>query len=81
MNDQDAVSIIAGTSIGGGFLALPYATSPAGFVPSVAGLTVSWVFLLGCGLAFADVTVARLKKEDDPAVADISVRRFKYELW
>ena len=54
------VSIIAGTSIGGGFLALPFATAPAGFAPSAVGLFASWLFLLSCGLAFAEATVARM---------------------
>mmetsp|Transcript_24551 Transcript_24551/g.41609 ORF Transcript_24551/g.41609 Transcript_24551/m.41609 type:complete len:376 (-) Transcript_24551:537-1664(-) len=69
----DAISIIAGTSIGGGFLALPFATAPAGFVPSSIGLVACWFFLVGCGLTFAEVTIARLASEKDPASANISV--------
>ena len=57
-----AASIIAGTSIGGGFLALPFATAPAGFAPSALALCASWVFLVSCGLALTEVTLARMQK-------------------
>eukprot|EP00565_Helicotheca_tamesis_P009688 CAMPEP_0185731104 /NCGR_PEP_ID=MMETSP1171-20130828/11892_1 /TAXON_ID=374046 /ORGANISM="Helicotheca tamensis, Strain CCMP826" /LENGTH=612 /DNA_ID=CAMNT_0028400293 /DNA_START=57 /DNA_END=1895 /DNA_ORIENTATION=- len=60
----DAASIIAGTAIGGGFLALPSVTSPIGYIPSVLGITMSWGFLLLCSFAFIEAAglVADLKK-------------------
>lgn len=42
----DCAAIIAGTTIGGGFLALPSATAPAGMLPSAFALGLSWLYLL-----------------------------------
>lgn len=47
-------ALIAGTTIGGGFLALPAATAPGGFLPSALGLVAVWTYLLGCSLSFAN---------------------------
>jgi len=49
--------LVAGTTIGGGFLALPKATAPAGLLPSSLGLLVSWLFLLSSALSLADATI------------------------
>ena len=49
--------LIAGTTIGGGFLALPRATAPAGFLPSALGLVLSWLYLLSSALSLADATL------------------------
>lgn len=50
----DAVSIIAGTAIGGGFLALPSVTSPLGYGPASLGLILAWTFLLLSATAFIE---------------------------
>ena len=42
MSTIDAVGIIAGTAIGGGFLALPAVTAPLGYLPSAFGLLAVW---------------------------------------
>jgi len=47
-------ALIAGTTIGGGFLALPAATAPGGALPSALGLVAVWTYLLGCSLSFAN---------------------------
>ena len=49
--------MVAGTTIGGGFLALPKATAPAGLLPSSAGLLLSWFYLLSSALALVDATI------------------------
>lgn len=49
--------LISGTAIGGGFLALPKATAPAGFMPSTLGLLFCWLYLLSSALALAEATV------------------------
>lgn len=54
----DQSLLIAGTTIGGGFLALPRATSPGGFLPSAVGLVASWLYLLSAATALADATIA-----------------------
>ena len=46
--------LIAGTTIGGGFLALPTATAPLGAVPATCGLTLTWLYLLGASLSLRD---------------------------
>lgn len=49
-----AAALVAGTTVGGGFLGLPAVVKPAGFVPTVATLTASWVFLLAEALVVAE---------------------------
>ena len=49
------VLLIAGTSIGGGMLALPVLTSLGGFVPSIAIYFACWVFMACTGLLFLEI--------------------------
>lgn len=59
-NDDSSITVasqaalIAGTTIGGGFLALPAATAPCGMAPAVVGLVFVWFFLLGGALSLSD---------------------------
>lgn len=53
-----AIMLIAGTTIGGGILALPIVTSPCGFAPSIFQILITWLamtftsfLLLECNLA------------------------------
>lgn len=54
MKETDAASIIAGTAIGGGFLALPSVTTPIGYLPTLCGLAAVWSFLLLSAIAFVE---------------------------
>ena len=47
-------ALIAGTTIGGGFLALPASTSPCGAAPAAVGLVGVWLFLLGGALSLSN---------------------------
>lgn len=47
--------LVAGTSIGGGMLALPVLTSASGFLPSVMIYILCWVFMMCTGLLFLEV--------------------------
>jgi len=47
--------LIAGTTIGVGMLALPVATGPSGFIPSVSIYVVSWIFMICTGLLLVEV--------------------------
>ncbi len=47
--------LITGTTIGVGMLALPIATGPAGFVPSVVSYLICWAFMLCTGLLLLEV--------------------------
>lgn len=46
--------LIAGTAIGVGMLALPVATGPAGFLPSVTIYLLCWAFMLCSGLLLVE---------------------------
>lgn len=47
--------LIAGTTIGVGMLALPIATGPGGFLPSILIYLVCWAFMLCTGLLLLEV--------------------------
>lgn len=49
--------LIAGTTIGVGMLALPVATGPGGFIPSMAIYLVCWAFMLCTGLLLVEVSL------------------------
>ena len=54
----DAVALVCGTAVGGGFLAIPEVTAPLGVLPSTVGLTVTWLFLMMAGLAYVEAAGA-----------------------
>lgn len=49
--------LIAGTAIGVGMLALPVATGPGGFVPSMTIYLLCWAFMLSTGLLLLEVSL------------------------
>lgn len=62
--------LIAGTTIGVGMLALPVATGPAGFIPSVAIYLVCWLFMLCTGLLLVEVCLWMPKDTSFISMAD-----------
>lgn len=60
MNSKGSVTIgallVAGTSIGGGMLALPVLTSVTGFIPSLFIYLLCWLFMASTGLLFLEIT-------------------------
>lgn len=60
MNNKFSVVIgillVAGTSIGGGMLALPVLTSVTGFIPSLFIYLLCWLFMASTGLLFLEIT-------------------------
>lgn len=69
MSTIDAVGIIAGTAIGGGFLALPAVTAPLGYLPSAFGLLAVWGFLSFTALTFVEAAgyaVEEAEAEGEP---------------
>jgi tyrosine-specific transport protein len=52
-----AILLIAGTTVGGGMLALPVETARAGFWPSLILLLISCLFMMATGLLLAEVSL------------------------
>ncbi|MDP1880243.1 MAG: aromatic amino acid transport family protein [Parachlamydiaceae bacterium] len=48
--------LIAGTTIGGGMLALPVTTSQVGFIPAVIIFFICWLFMASTGLLFLEIS-------------------------
>ncbi|XP_072953922.1 uncharacterized protein [Typha angustifolia] len=82
-----AVSLIVGTSIGSGILAIPQKTSPAGFVPSAVSIVICWLFLVIEALLLAEINTYLWKKrkkdeeeeEEDVVLEVISLRTMAQE--
>lgn len=49
--------LVAGTAIGAGMLALPFATGAAGFWPAIWISALCWLYMLFTGLLFLEVTL------------------------
>jgi tyrosine-specific transport protein len=62
--------LIAGTTIGVGMLALPVATGPAGFLPSMAIYLICWLFMLCTGLLLVEVCLWMPKGTSFISMAD-----------
>lgn len=62
--------LIAGTTIGVGMLALPVATGPGGFVPSMIIYLICWVFMLCTGLLLVEVSLWMPKDTSFISMAD-----------
>lgn len=50
-----ATLLVAGTSIGGGMLAMPVLTAQAGFAPSLVVYLACWIFMASTGLLFLEI--------------------------
>jgi tyrosine-specific transport protein len=67
-------ALIAGTTIGGGFLALPMITQPLGLVPAFAGILTCWLFLMASSFSLIEaVFLTKAKASVDP---DLSISIF-----
>jgi tyrosine-specific transport protein len=51
------ILLVAGTSIGGGMLALPVLTGQVGFFPSLTVYFFCWLFMASTGLLFLEITL------------------------
>ena len=68
-----AAALVAGTTVGGGFLGLPAVAAPAGFAPTAVTLSASWLFLLAEALVVAEaVGRCRGPKAAAPSVAVVA---------
>ena len=60
MGVKDGVAVIAGSALGGGFLALPLVTAPLGILPSLVGLGMAWAFIAALCSVYAEVSAQTL---------------------
>ncbi len=51
------ILLVAGTSVGGGMLALPVLTSQVGFFPSLCLYLLCWLFMAATGLLFLEISL------------------------
>jgi tyrosine-specific transport protein len=61
-----AASLVAGTMVGAGILALPAATAPVGFLPSTAAMGIGWMYMTISGLLIAELSINRLGQSGKP---------------
>lgn len=62
--------LVAGTTIGGGMLALPVLTSPGGFFPSLIIYLLCWLFMTATGLLFLEVALQMKENVNIISMAD-----------
>lgn len=67
--------LIAGTTIGGGMLALPVLTSAAGFLPSIAIFFLCWLFMSCTGLLFLELSLAMKEEANIVSMAQATLGR------
>lgn len=74
--------LVAGTSIGGGMLALPVLTSMAGFVPSIVVFFFCWIFMASTGLLFLEISQWMKGESNIISMAEYTLGRSgKYFAW
>ncbi len=57
-----SATLIAGTTVGAGILALPLVTTPAGLVPSTVLMVLSWLYMLVSGLLIAEANLRVMQR-------------------
>lgn len=74
--------LVAGTSIGGGMLALPVLTAPTGFFPSLLVYLLCWLFMVSTGLLFLEASLWMGRETNIISMATKTLGRFgKYAAW
>lgn len=68
-----SISLIAGTTVGAGILALPAATLPTGVVPSTLVLVGAWVYMVASGLLIAEVNLNAIRRLGRPSLGLLSL--------
>lgn len=86
MNKQGSVVggalLVAGTSVGGGMLALPVLTSVGGFVPSLVIYVLCWIFMACTGLLFLEIASWMHKESNIVSMAERTLGTFgKISAW
>ncbi|WP_068470028.1 amino acid permease [Candidatus Protochlamydia phocaeensis] len=74
--------LVAGTSIGGGMLALPVLTSLAGFLPSLVIYLGCWLFMASTGLLFLEISQWLKGESNIVSMAERTLGKAgKYSAW
>jgi tyrosine-specific transport protein len=74
--------LVAGTSIGGGMLALPVLTSQVGFFPSLAIYFMCWLFMMLTGLLFLEISLWMDKDANIISMAEFTLGKWgKFAAW
>lgn len=74
--------LVAGTSIGGGMLALPVLTSVVGFMPSIVIYLLCWLFMASTGLLFLEISQWMKGEANIISMAELTLGRpGKYFAW
>ena len=73
VSDFEAVMLVVGTTVGGGFLAMPYFAAPAGFVPAVVTSVGAWAVLVASGLLVSEALMHTWARSSGRAVSLLSV--------
>ncbi len=74
-----AALLIAGITVGGGFLALPTVVTPTGFIPAATALVGVWAFLGAQAIVVAEIlcqTRRKARPEDVPGMATAAKAAF-----
>ena len=70
---QKASFLVAGTTIGGGFLALPTVTATTGFYPSAVALFTIWGYFLAQSFALVEcIKRSRRRSNDEPGISAVA---------
>ena len=72
-SDFEAIMLVVGTTVGGGFLAMPYFAAPAGFVPAVLISCGAWAVLAASGLLVSETLMHTWARSNGRAVSLLSV--------
>ncbi len=68
----EAVMLVVGTTVGGGFLAMPYFAAPTGFLPAVMMSVGAWAVLAASGLMVAETLMHTWARSSGRAVSLLS---------
>lgn len=60
----NSVTLIAGTTVGAGVLALPAVTWPVGIIPSTVLMLAAWLYMVVSGLLIAEATLQTMQQTD-----------------
>ena len=70
-----ATSLVTGTTIGAGILALPAVSLPAGTIPSTLVLVACWAYMAASGLLVAEVNLNSIFASGRPGFSVLSMTR------